>query len=82
MLSPEETAELKRHQRQTKDKSVYTKVTCILMLSKGFSAEIVSGLVGYQYFLCLPLFQILFRRWSVRIYRCLLQRLPGTAFQC
>jgi transposase len=46
MLSPEEIEELKRHQRQTEDKSVYSKVTCILMLSKGFSAEVVSGLLG------------------------------------
>ena len=39
-------ADLKRYQRQTDDKSVYTKVTCILMSSKCFSAEDISQSLG------------------------------------
>jgi transposase len=46
MISSKEIEELKRHQRQTNDKSVYAKVTCILMLSKGFSSEDVSQSLG------------------------------------
>jgi transposase len=45
-LSTESQNELKRYQRQTEDKSVYTKVTCILMLSKNFSADAVSQSLG------------------------------------
>ena len=46
MISHQEIEELKRYQRQTEDKSVYAKVTCILMLSKGLSAETVSSFLG------------------------------------
>ena len=45
-LTIEAQAALKRYQRETDDKSVYTKVPCILMLSKGFSAEDVSQSLG------------------------------------
>ena len=45
-LTIESEDALKRYQRETDDKSVYTKVTCILMLSKNFSAEDVSQLLG------------------------------------
>jgi len=45
-LTSKEIDELKCYQRQTKEKSVYTKVTGILMLSKGFSAEDVSLSLG------------------------------------
>jgi transposase len=45
-LSSKEVEELQRYQRQTDDKSVYSKVTCILMLSKGFSPETVSQSLG------------------------------------
>jgi hypothetical protein len=41
-LTSQEIEALKRYQRQTVDKSVYAKVTCILMLSKGLSPETVS----------------------------------------
>ena len=45
-LTSQEIDDLKHHQRQTKDKSVYTKVTGILMLSQGLSAEDVSPYLG------------------------------------
>ena len=45
-LTSKAIEELKSYQRQTKDKSVYTKVTSILMLSKGFSSEDVSQSLG------------------------------------
>jgi len=56
MISPKEIEELKRHQRQTADKSAYAKVTCVLMMHKGFSAEETSNVLGisissvYRYF--------------------------------
>jgi transposase len=46
MISTSEIEELKRYQHQTGDKSVYAKVTCILMLSKGLSPETVSQHLG------------------------------------
>jgi transposase len=45
-LTIQEIEELKRYQRQTDDKSVYAKVTCILMLSKGLSPDSVSQFLG------------------------------------
>jgi len=45
-LTSKEIDNLKFYQNQTKDKSVYTKVTSILMLSRGFSAEDVSQSLG------------------------------------
>jgi transposase len=45
-LTFQEIEALKRSQRQTDDKSVYAKVTCMLMLSKGLSPETVSESLG------------------------------------
>jgi len=45
-LTKESKDALKRYQRHTDDKSVYTKVTCILMLSTGFSVDDVSQSLG------------------------------------
>src|SRR5215469_15860530 len=45
-LPPQAIDDLKRHQRRTDDKSVYTKATCILMLSQCYSAEDVSQSLG------------------------------------
>jgi len=45
-LTIESKDTLKRYQRETDDKSVYTKVTCILMLSTGFSVDDVSQSLG------------------------------------
>jgi hypothetical protein len=41
-LTSKEIEELQRHQRQTDDKPVCAKATCILMLTKGLSPERVS----------------------------------------
>ena len=46
MISAKEIEDLKLFQRQTKNKSVYAKVTSILMLSKGLSKEDVSNFLG------------------------------------
>ena len=45
-ITSQEQEELKRYQRQTKDKTVYSKVTCLLMLSKSFSVDTVSQSLG------------------------------------
>jgi transposase len=45
-LTSKEVESLQGYQRQTDDKSVYAKVTCILMLSKGLSADTVSQILG------------------------------------
>jgi transposase len=45
-LTSKEVEALQRYQRHTDDKTVYAKVTCILMLSKGLSAETVSQFLG------------------------------------
>jgi transposase len=45
-LTSQAIEELKYYQRQTEDKSVYAKVTCILMLSKALSPETVSQFLG------------------------------------
>ena len=45
-LTSKEITELKRYQRQTSDKTVYTKATCILMFSQRFSSEAISQSLG------------------------------------
>jgi transposase len=45
-LTSKEIEEMKFYQHQTKDKSVYTKVTCLLMLDRGLSVENVSQCLG------------------------------------
>jgi transposase len=56
MISVKEIEALKCHQRKTKDKSVYAKIACILMMSNGISAEDVSIFLAisissaYRYF--------------------------------
>ena len=46
MISIEDIEKLKCEQRKTKDKSLYAKITCVLMMSKGISAEDVSNFLG------------------------------------
>jgi transposase len=45
-LTTDEIAELKRYQRQTTDKIIYTKVSCVLMSSQGLSPEVISQSLG------------------------------------
>jgi transposase len=45
-LTSEEKETLQRLQYQTGDKTIYAKVTCLLMLDKGFSADNVSQCLG------------------------------------